>query len=184
MSLTDLTESWVKRYRRVGCFYSLYCKSKNGENFCSFLNELCEDHGRLSRVYCDGVTSLFFFLIFYYFEADYVVTSRLIICTVILCTSVLLFHLMFTWNFSAMGPECILIQNQMKLIISPFLKYKFTSIWLFSSNRDCFLFLNNLNIYRPVECSVRLCDTSPKVSSLFLRQKDHDHICFALCIFV
>lgn len=126
----------------------------------------------------------FFFLIFYYFEADYVVTSRLIICTVILCTSVLLFHLMFTWNFSAMGPECILIQNQMKLIISPFLKYKFTSIWLFSSNRDCFLFLNNLNIYRPVECSVRLCDTSPKVSSLFLRQKDHDHICFALCIFV
>lgn len=77
MSLTDLTESCMKRYRRVGCFYSLYCKSKNGENFCSFLNELCEDHGRLSRVYCDGVTSLFLKkkIFFYYFEADYVVTA-------------------------------------------------------------------------------------------------------------
>lgn len=40
-----------------------------------------------------------------------------------------------------MGPECILIQNQIKIIISPFLKYKFTSIWLFSSYIDCFIFL-------------------------------------------
>lgn len=124
---------------------------------------------------------------YYYFEADYVVTAVVLLSARLFFVQVfLLFHLMFTWNSSAMGPECILIQNQMKLIISPFLKYKFTSIWLFSSNIDCFIFifLNNLNLYRPVECSVRLCDTSPKVSSLFLRQKDHDHICFALCIFV
>lgn len=172
----------------VQCFYSLYCKSKNGENFLFLFKwtvwrswEVVQ--GVLWRCYKPFFKKFFFLLFWSRLCRD---RSRLIICTVILCTSVLLFHLMFTWNFSAMGPECILIQNQIKLIISPFLKYKFTSIWLFSSNIDCFifLFLNNLNLYRPVECSVRLCDTSPKVSSLFLRQKDHDHICFALCIFV